>query len=197
MGIERWQSRSAPAADPWSLLAKQVAGCQACQLCESRTQTVFGVGDQQADLLIVGEAPGFHEDQQGEPFVGRAGQLLNAMLHAIGLSRQQVYIANVLKCRPPENRDPRPEEVQQCTPYLEQQVALLQPKVMLAVGRIAAHFLLGSNEALSRLRQRQHQFADTPLIVSYHPAYLLRRPSDKGKAWQDLQTVKSLLLAHG
>ncbi len=182
--------------DNWHSLSTEVAACQRCALSQGRTQTVFGVGAINAELLIVGEAPGFHEDKQGEPFVGRAGQLLNAMLNSIGLNREQVYIANVLKCRPPENRDPLPEEIRQCTSYLERQVALLQPKVILAVGRYAAQYLLSCDSALTTLRGQKHQFRDTniPLIVSYHPAYLLRNPVDKGKAYIDLQMLAKLLL---
>ena len=156
---------------------------------QTRTQAVFGVGNPQAQWMVVGEAPGADEDRQGEPFVGRAGQLLNNMLYAIGLKREQVYIANVLKCRPPSNRDPKPEEVAQCEVYLQRQVALIQPKLILAVGRIAAHNLLKTDVSLAKLRQRTYSYGETqtPLIVTYHPAYLLRSPQEKRKAWQDLQ----------
>jgi uracil-DNA glycosylase family 4 len=179
----------------WAGIEAQVAACDRCELHTSRTNTVFGVGDRGADLLIIGEAPGADEDRQGEPFVGRAGQLLNAMLKAIGLERNQVFIANILKCRPPGNRDPQPDEVSQCEPYLLRQIELLQPKLILAVGRIAAQNLLATNEAVGRLRGREHQFGKTaiPLIVTYHPAYLLRSPDQKGKAWQDLQMVVRVL----
>lgn len=172
----------------WDSLQTTVAHCTACQLSCSRTQTVFGVGHKHAELMIVGEAPGFYEDQQGEPFVGRAGQLLNAMLKSIGLTREQIYIANILKCRPPNNRDPLPEEVASCTPFLNQQIELLQPRLMLAVGRIAAHYLLNTKTSLSQLRGKWHQYqpTQTPLLVTYHPAYLLRNPLDKGRAYQDL-----------
>lgn len=206
MGITRWVTRPAPDAvvpvalsaegeTSWAALAEAVKQCRACALCETRTQTVFGVGHTQADLLIVGEAPGYYEDQQGEPFVGRAGQLLNAMLKAFQLKREDVYIANVLKCRPPNNRDPQIEEVMQCTRFLEQQVNLLQPKLILAVGRHAAHYLLDSTLSLAKLRQSRHQFRETqiPLLVSYHPAYLLRNPRDKVKAYQDWQQVAACL----
>lgn len=171
----------------WDALQQMVSHCTACGLHCSRTQTVFGVGNRQADLMIIGEAPGFYEDQQGEPFVGRAGQLLNAMLKAIRLERSQVYIANILKCRPPNNRDPQPDEVAACTPFLDRQLELIQPKLLLAVGRIAAHYLLNSKQALSQLRGQVHRYGkqQTPLIVSYHPAYLLRNPRDKARAWQD------------
>jgi uracil-DNA glycosylase family 4 len=155
----------------------------------TRKQAVFGVGNQQADWLIIGEAPGAEEDRQGEPFVGRAGQLLNAMLKAIGLKREQVYIANILKCRPPNNRDPRPEEAACCSPYLQRQIELIQPRLILALGRIAAQRLLQTNTSLARLRGKVHTLESTqsPVIVTYHPAYLLRSPAEKRKAWQDLQ----------
>jgi uracil-DNA glycosylase family 4 len=178
----------------WTQLRERVAGCVRCALCTTRTQTVFGVGNLQAEWLIVGEAPGAEEDRRGEPFVGRAGQLLNAMLRAIGLPREQVYIANVLKCRPPGNRDPAAGEVLECLPYLEQQVALLKPKIMLAVGRIAAQNLLRTDIPLGRLRQQVHTFGNTrvPLVVTYHPAYLLRAPADKRKAWEDLKFAREV-----
>ncbi len=178
----------------WDALQARVLSCTACDLHKSRTQAVFGVGSRDADWMIVGEAPGAEEDRRGEPFVGRAGQLLDSMLHAIGLDRQQVYIANVLKCRPPNNRDPRPEEVEQCEPYLQRQVALVQPRLILAVGRIAAQNLLKTNAPLSRLRGRRHSYgeAGTPLVVTYHPAYLLRSPLEKRKAWQDLKLAREV-----
>ncbi len=173
----------------WTELAQRVANCQLCELHATRKQAVFGVGNQQADWLIIGEAPGADEDRQGEPFVGRAGQLLNAMLKAIGLARSQVYIANILKCRPPNNRDPRPEEAACCSPYLQRQIELLQPRLILALGRIAAQRLLQTNTSLARLRGQVHtlEATGTPVIVTYHPAYLLRSPAEKRKAWQDLQ----------
>jgi uracil-DNA glycosylase len=178
----------------WIELRARVAACTRCTLCNTRTQTVFGVGNQAAQWLIVGEAPGAEEDRQGEPFVGRAGQLLNSMLHAIGLPREQVYIANVLKCRPPGNRDPSAAEAAECLPYLEQQIALLKPKVMLAVGRIAAQNLLRTDVTLGRLRQQVHVFGASrvPLVVTYHPAYLLRTPTDKRKAWEDLKFAREV-----
>jgi uracil-DNA glycosylase len=177
----------------WGPLRERVAGCTACDLCKTRTQTVFGVGNTRAEWLIIGEAPGAEEDRQGEPFVGRAGQLLNAMLLAIGLPRETVFIANILKCRPPGNRDPKPEEVARCLPYLQAQIALLKPKIMLAVGRIAAQNLLATDAPLARLRGKLHRFgeADTPLVITYHPAYLLRTPSDKRKAWEDLKFARA------
>ncbi|MCW5588305.1 MAG: uracil-DNA glycosylase [Legionellales bacterium] len=197
MGVTVWQSRECTIAsaenqdlaNPWEALNHKIKNCQACGLEKTRTQTVFGVGNRQADLLIVGEAPGFHEDQQGEPFVGRAGQLLDNMLKAIGLNRQTVFIANILKCRPPNNRDPKPEEVTSCTPFLIQQIELLQPKMIVAVGRIAAHFLLKTTTPLNQLRGQQFDFQGIPLRVTFHPAYLLRSPSDKAKAWIDLLAI--------
>jgi uracil-DNA glycosylase family 4 len=182
-----------PVAD-WGVLRERVAGCTACaELCRTRTQTVFGVGNTRAEWLVIGEAPGAEEDRQGEPFVGRAGQLLNAMLLAIGLPRETVFIANVLKCRPPGNRDPKPEEVSKCLPYLSNQIALLKPKIMLAVGRIAAQNLLATDAPLARLRGKLHTFgeANTPLVITYHPAYLLRTPADKRKAWDDLKFARA------
>src|SRR5690349_5861895 len=182
-----------PAGIDWQPLREAVAACTACDLCKTRTQTVFGVGDVRAEWLIIGEAPGAEEDRQGEPFVGRAGQLLNSMLLAIGLPRETVFIANILKCRPPGNRDPRPEEVARCLPFLRAQIALLKPKIMLAVGRIAAQNLLATDAPLARLRGKLHRFgeADTPLVITYHPAYLLRTPSDKRKAWEDLKFARA------
>jgi DNA polymerase len=156
---------------------------------------VLGVGPKRADWLVIGEAPGAEEDRRGEPFVGAAGQLLDAMLRAIGLDRKtNVYIANVLKSRPPNNRDPKPEEVEACLPYLARQIRLLEPKIMLAVGRIAAQNLLATDAPLGRLRGRVHHFGEqqTPLIVTYHPAYLLRTPADKRKAWEDLKFARSV-----
>jgi DNA polymerase len=179
----------------WPQLRARVAGCTRCALSATRTQTVFGVGDPKAQWLIVGEAPGAEEDRQGEPFVGRAGQLLNSMLRAIGLAREQVFIANVLKCRPPGNRDPAAQEVAECLPYLERQIALIRPKIMLAVGRIASQTLLRTDVPLGRLRRQVHYFGalKVPLVVTYHPAYLLRTPADKRKAWDDLQFAREVL----
>ena len=171
----------------WDALREAVNTCTRCKLYKTRTQGVFGVGDQQADWLIVGEAPGADEDAQGEPFVGQAGRLLDAMLAAIGLRRgDNVYIANVLKSRPPGNRNPEPDEVAACMPYLLQQIELLQPKIILAMGRFAAQNLLASKDAIASLRGRVHHFHGVPLIVTYHPAYLLRTLPDKAKAWEDL-----------
>ena len=171
----------------WSQLKAKVAGCTDCKLRAGCTQTVFGVGDEKADWLLVGEAPGAEEDRLGEPFVGQAGRLLDNMLAAIELKRgANVYIANVLKCRPPGNRNPEPDEVAKCAPHLLRQVALIQPKVILAMGRFAAQTLLGTDATIASLRGRQHSYAGVPLIVTYHPAYLLRTLPDKAKAWADL-----------
>jgi len=178
----------------WETLAARVRTCTLCDLCQTRTQTVFGVGNREADWLIVGEAPGADEDRQGEPFVGRAGKLLNEMLLAIGLRREEVYIANILKCRPPKNRDPRPEEVVKCEPYLRRQVALIQPRIILALGRIAAQNLLKTDTRIGAMRGRTFSYADTeiPVVVTYHPAYLLRSPQEKRKVWQDLQRARRI-----
>jgi uracil-DNA glycosylase family 4 len=182
------------AAFDWPELRARVAACTRCSLSATRTQTVFGVGDLRAQWLIVGEAPGADEDARGEPFVGRAGQLLNSMLRAVGLAREQVYIANVLKCRPPGNRDPSLSEANECLPYLEQQIALLKPKIMLAVGRIAAQNLLRTDKTLGSLRQQVHKFgiSQVPLVVTYHPGYLLRTPTDKRKTWEDLKFAREV-----
>ncbi len=186
---------AAPATMAWDELAATVRVCTKCGLHATRTQTVFGVGRRDAELLVIGEAPGADEDRQGEPFVGRAGQLLNSMLRAIGLPRSDVYIANILKCRPPGNRDPQPDEARTCTPYLSRQIALVNPKAILAVGRIAAQWLLQTDEPIGRLRGRVVPYgeAGTPLIITYHPAYLLRSPLAKATAWTDLCQVKDLL----
>jgi uracil-DNA glycosylase family 4 len=193
-GASRGDSMAREAGFGWPELKARVAACTRCALCNTRTQTVFGVGSPTAQWLIVGEAPGADEDRQGEPFVGRAGQLLNSMLRSIGLAREQVYIANVLKCRPPGNRDPAASEASECLPYLEQQIALLKPKIMLAVGRIASQNLLRTDLTLGRLRRQVHAFgaSQVPLVVTYHPAYLLRTPSDKRKAWEDLKFAREV-----
>ena len=187
-----------PAGDEaarWEALRTEVLSCTKCPLHKTRTQGVVGVGPHRTDWMVIGEAPGAEEDRRGEPFVGRAGHLLDAMLQAIGLNRgTNVYIANVLKSRPPNNRDPKPEEVAACLPYLMRQIALLQPRLMLAVGRIAAQNLLATDLSLARLRGKVHHFGElnTPLIVTYHPAYLLRTPSDKRKAWEDLKFARNV-----
>jgi len=181
------------AALDWPALRQAVAGCRACGLCESRRQTVFGVGHPQAHWMVVGEAPGEQEDEQGEPFVGAAGQLLDRMLAALSLSRaadgapaQRVYIANTLKCRPPRNRNPAPEELARCEPFLVRQIELVAPRLILAMGRFAVQTLLRTDEPIGKLRGRVHRVQGVPLVVSYHPAYLLRTPSDKARAWDDL-----------
>jgi DNA polymerase len=181
--------------EAWERLAAEVRACTLCALHKTRTQTVFGVGRRDAELLVIGEAPGADEDRQGEPFVGRAGQLLNAMLRAIGLPRSEVYIANILKCRPPGNRDPQPDEAGLCTPYLSRQIALVNPRAILAVGRISAQWLLQTDAPIGRLRGRVFRYGEsgTPLVVTYHPAYLLRSPLQKATAWTDLCMVKDLL----
>ena len=206
LGIEQWVARghlapallvpaaqAPPQPDPaWTALEAEVAACTKCPLHAGRTRTVFGVGDRRAGWMVIGEAPGAEEDRRGEPFVGRAGQLLNAMLRAIGLGREQVFIANILKCRPPDNRDPESAEVACCLPYLERQIALLQPRILLAVGRIAAQNLLATDTPIGKLRGQVHRFgaAGTPLVVTYHPAYLLRSPGEKAKAWDDLKLAR-------
>ncbi len=176
----------------WPELRAAVASCRACGLCESRKNTVFGVGHEQAQWMIVGEAPGEQEDLQGEPFVGQAGKLLDSMLRAVGLTRaeappeQQVFIANTLKCRPPRNRNPDPDELARCAPYLQRQVELVQPRLILAMGRFAVQSLLQSSEPIGRLRGRVHEYRGVPVVVTYHPAYLLRNLVDKARAWEDL-----------
>lgn len=197
-----WMAESEPLSEPpfqepepaptldWPGLRSAVGECSRCpELVRNRTRTVFGVGDQNADWLVIGEAPGADEDRRGEPFVGRAGQLLNNMLRAIGLGREQVYIANILKCRPPRNRDPSPEEAEACRPFLQRQIELIRPNIILVVGRIAAQNLLETNQPLGRLRGSVHRHGatGTPVVVTYHPAYLLRSPQEKRKAWNDLR----------
>jgi uracil-DNA glycosylase family 4 len=187
---EEEKSGLSPFLHDWDELQKQVTACTSCrELVANRTQTVFGAGNRNSDWLIIGEAPGVDEDRQGEPFVGRAGQLLNAMLAAIGLPRKSVYIANILKCRPPGNRDPKPEEAANCESFLLRQVDLIQPKLILSVGRISAQTLLQTDTPVGRLRGRVHYFGERqiPLVVTYHPAYLLRSPEQKAKSWEDLQ----------
>lgn len=220
MGIQAWTSREsersgtsyiveagentvAPAAMSeseetptlnWDALRARVLSCTRCELHKQRTQAVFGVGNRAAEWLIIGEAPGAEEDRQGEPFVGRAGKLLNNMLLAIGLKREEVYIANIVKCRPPNNREPMPDEAQSCSPYLARQVALINPKIILAVGRVAAQNLLKSDRPVGSLRGKRFYYdnTDIPVIVTYHPAYLLRSPQEKRKAWQDLLAAKEI-----
>ena len=178
----------------WIELKKAVPACTACGLHKGRTQTVFGVGDEQADWLLVGEAPGAEEDRLGEPFVGQAGRLLDNMLAAIGLRRgENVYIANVLKCRPPGNRNPEPGEVAKCTPHLVKQIELIEPKLIVAMGRFAAQTLLGTDATIASLRGRVHRYAGVRLVVTYHPAYLLRTLADKSKAWEDLLLARKTI----
>ena len=189
---ESGQRQADVAAMGWDALRDAVAACTACRLCEKRKQTVFGAGSTQAQWLIVGEAPGEQEDLAGEPFVGKSGQLLDSMLRAIGLTRgdaapqRQVYIANTVKCRPPGNRNPAPDELALCEPFLIRQLALLKPRIIVAMGRFAVQSLLRSDEPVGRLRGRVHRYQGVPLIVTYHPAYLLRNPEDKARAWDDL-----------
>lgn len=207
MGVDVWLSRDsadvvADEADAagvaaqgtmgWDELRACVSECTRCSLAQSRTQTVFGIGNPTADWLIVGEAPGAEEDRRGEPFVGRAGKMLDEMLRAIGLQRDAVFIANILKCRPPNNRDPEPDEAAACRAYLERQIELVQPRVILAVGKIAAQNLLQTDDPVGRMRGRQHELNGVPLVVTYHPAYLLRSPSQKRNTWIDLCLARRL-----
>ncbi len=206
MGITAYLPRRAPgegaevAPEPtvgamdWGSLAQAVRECRRCGLCGTRSKTVFGVGDRGARLMVVGEAPGAEEDRQGEPFVGRAGHLLNAVLRAAGFARSEVYIANILKCRPPGNRDPQPGEVEQCLPYLLRQIELIDPVLILCVGRIAAQNLLGTDVTIGRLRGTVHRLSSgRPVVVTYHPAYLLRSPGEKRKVWEDLKLALGIL----
>ena len=197
MGIDVWVPRGQADPEPvtaeipngdidWETLRSSVATCTRCELANSRTNTVFGVGNPEAEWMIIGEAPGAEEDRRGEPFVGRAGKLLDEMLRAIGQGRDSVFIANILKCRPPNNRDPKPDETAACRGYLETQIEHVRPRIILAVGRVAAQNLLGSDAPVGRLRGRVHDFGGIPLVVTYHPAYLLRSPSQKSKSWSDL-----------
>lgn len=213
MGIPVWERRAAPGrpvtaapvvpvaqealpaygAPDWVALEEAVRSCTQCALHKTRTQTVFGAGNRRAQWMFVGEAPGADEDRQGEPFVGAAGKLLNAMLAALGLKREEVFIANVLKCRPPNNRDPQADEVEQCEPYLVRQIELIQPRLIVALGRHAAHSLLKTDLALARLRGQSLSYQNIPLVVTYHPAYLLRTPSDKRKVWEDLRRARRIV----
>lgn len=171
----------------WEALQETVANCRACGLCQQRKQAVLGVGDRRPDWLFIGEGPGAEEDERGEPFVGQAGKLLDAMLAAIGLQRgRKVYIANAVKCRPPGNRTPEPAEMAACRPYLERQIALLQPRRIVLLGRAAVHSVLGDDRALAALRGKSFDYQGIPVVVTYHPAYLLRNLPDKAKAWEDL-----------
>lgn len=193
MGITPWVLREA-VVHKKSLadLALEVSTCERCPLHETRKQTVFARGNPNASLMIIGEAPGFYEDQQGFPFVGKAGALLNRMISSIGLTEDDIYIANVLKCRPPNNRDPKLEEIEQCCDYLSQQIEMVKPKLLLAVGRFAGQFLLKSTQPLNKMRNKTHNYNGISVVVSYHPAYLLRNPADKKNAYSDLLVVKQL-----
>jgi DNA polymerase len=183
-----------PVAKGWIPLKSEVSGCVQCGLHKTRNQTVFGVGDEKAEWMLIGEAPGAEEDRLGDPFVGQAGKLLDNMLASIGLARDRnVYIANVLKCRPPGNRNPAPGEVEKCSPYLLRQIELIGPKLIVAMGRFAAQTLLETSASISSLRGRVHRYAGVPLIVTYHPAYLLRTLEDKAKAWEDLLFAKKVM----
>ncbi len=209
LGVDVWVERHAAQEDlpepqaenlgavpaDWDALRTRVATCERCGLHKTRTQTVFGVGNPSADWMIIGEAPGAEEDRRGEPFVGRAGKLLDEMLRAVGLARDTVFIANILKCRPPNNRDPSEEEAAECREHLERQIEMVAPKLVLAVGRIAAQQLLASDAPVGRMRGSVHHFArfDIPLVVTYHPAYLLRSPVQKRKVWQDLCLARAAM----
>ncbi|WP_424946894.1 uracil-DNA glycosylase [Candidatus Spongiihabitans sp.] len=181
--------------DTLDKVAMEINQCRRCQLHATRIKAVPGVGSVQAQWMFIGEAPGQNEDQQGLPFVGRAGQLLDAMIAALGMTREQVFIANVIKCRPPANRDPVPEEIAECEPYLHRQLALVKPKVIVALGRVSAQALLKTSESLGHLRGKVHQYgsSNTPLVITYHPAYLLRSPSQKAKSWADLLLARSVV----
>lgn len=198
LGVDVWLRRDPPASQPSKELLnlnKEILTCTRCELHKTRTQAVCGTGDLAADVLIVGEAPGAEEDQQGEPFVGKAGQLLTEMLRSIGRERSSVFIANVIKCRPPQNRDPVEQEIASCMPFLQRQIALLNPRLILVVGRIAAQSLLESDATVGKLRGKVHQYGERkiPLVVTYHPAYLLRSPGQKRHAWTDLLLVLDVL----
>ena len=196
MGIESWVTRRNPTSreKPLAKIKDEVASCQACPLHKIRSQTVFSRGNSQAKLMIIGEAPGFYEDQQGLPFVGKAGILLNQMMQSVGIDDEDVYITNVLKCRLPDNRDPTTEEIEQCSGYLKQQIDLISPVLLLALGRFSGQFLRNKPDSLSQLRIGVHHYRNIPLKVSYHPAYLLQNPRDKKLAYADMLIVKQLLI---
>ena len=206
LGIDVWRTRGAEEAptahgadltevplESWDHIRSAVSNCRKCDLHQTRTKTVFGTGSETAEWMIIGEAPGADEDQQGQPFVGPSGQLLTNMLRALGLKREQVFVSNIIKCRPADDRDPRPEEVAHCEAFLQRQIALIQPKIILAVGGVAAHSLLKVKTAVTKLRGELHHYADTPLVVTYHPAYLLRKPSEKAKSWADLKFAAAVV----
>lgn len=192
-GVHSAPGGSSVLTPDWEALQREVSVCTRCSLHETRTQTVFGIGNPDADWLFIGEAPGEQEDLRGEPFVGRAGQLLDEMIRALGLERENVFIANVLKCRPPKNRDPSPEEALACEPFLIQQVRKVGPKIIVAVGRIAAQNLLKTQVPIGKLRGEVHRYEGTPVVVTYHPAYLLRSQTEKRRAWEDLKLARRTL----
>lgn len=191
--VEEEPAVMSPGPDGLAALREEVAACQACALWETRTQTVFGVGDPQADVMFVGEAPGADEDRQGEPFVGRAGKLLDRLLRSAGFRREEVFICNVLKCRPPGNRDPEPREIDRCSPYLLRQIELIDPAVVLALGSFASRTLLDVRDSIRSMRQQEHTFRGYPLAVTYHPAALLRNPNWTRPTWEDLQKVRRMV----
>ncbi|MDM8545369.1 uracil-DNA glycosylase [Candidatus Venteria ishoeyi] len=198
--IDPWVKRAQDISQlDWDALQQQVSACQDCPLAQTRQHTVFGMGNKQANWLLIGEASGSDEDRLGEPFVGRAGKLLNAMLTAVGANREQVYIANTVKCHPPHNRDPNAPEIKRCAPFLERQIQLLQPRLILALGKVAAQRLLQTEAAMASFRQQQYTYGENkiPLLVTYHPAYLLRRPKEKAKAWEDLLRAITLVPVTG
>lgn len=196
MGIDSWilRPKNATCTSTLAILEHEVSKCTRCPLHKTRTQTVFSRGNSSAKLMIIGEAPGFYEDKQGLPFVGKAGSLLNQMLYSIGMGENDIYIANVLKCRPPNNRDPAVDEIEQCSSYLAQQISYINPYLILALGRFAGQFLAKQQLPLNQLRKKVHHYQNTPFMVSYHPAYLLRNPIDKKKAFMDLTAVKKMLM---
>ena len=187
LDVSEQSINDATISDEWSELQREVTGCEHCSLCETRTQTVFGTGDMNAEWMLIGEEPGHAEDLEGQPFLGQSGVLLDEMMRAIGLERHSVYLTPVIKCKTPDNRAPKAEELRSCYGYLQRQIQLLKPKIILAVGRVAAQSLLGTNKPLAELRNTVHQVEGIPLVVIYHPAYLLRSLHEKKKAWQDLQ----------
>ena len=195
MGIQAWQLKhvtspcSSKSKINWDGLKQEVASCTACGLDKTRTQTVFGVGNTQAELMVIGEAPGFNEDKQGEPFVGRAGQLLTKIIESMGLSRNDVFIANVLKCRPPGNRNPYPDEIFNCEPYLVRQLEIIRPKVVCALGNFAAQVLLKTGKPISVLRGKFYDYHGMKVLPTFHPAYLLRNPKDKRLVWEDMKLI--------
>lgn len=202
MGIDVWQEKNKkeepePMEKNLNLdeIKKRALACKLCTLHKTRNNVVFGVGDKKAQVMFIGEAPGANEDLQGEPFVGRAGMLLNSMMKSIGLERSDIYIANILKCRPPNNRDPSSEEIKLCTPYLKEQIAAIKPKILIAVGRVAAQHLLNTTESMANLRGKTYQYGEenTPLMVTYHPAYLLRSPGEKKKVYTDLLMIQKAI----